>query len=218
MRTESCADILITEPEKCTIEQIQLDSGQLFGPIEVAYETYGSLNQYRDNVILILHALTGDAHAAGKYTLSDENPGWWDGLIGPGKVFDTNKFFVVCSNVLGSCYGTTGPGSINPATGKRYGLSFPVITINDMVKVQKRLLEHLKINSLLAVCGGSLGGMQALQWAVSYPDYVENAIVIAAPGSSSPQAIAFNHIIPIDSRTISGVTPAFASSSSDNWE
>jgi len=173
--------------------EITLESGEKFGPITVAYETYGQLNDQRSNAILVLHALSGDAHAAG-FHKGDENPGWWDDMIGPGKAFDTNKYFIICSNVLGGCQGTTGPSSVNPQTGEKYGLDFPIVSIPDMVNVQKHLIGHLKIDQLLSVAGGSMGGMQALEWLVSYPDRLKSAIVIATAAKHSPQQIAFHEV------------------------
>lgn len=173
--------------------EVELESGAEFGPIDVAYETYGELNDDRSNAVLICHALTGDAHAAGWHD-GDEKPGWWDKMIGPGKAFDTEKYYVVSSNVLGSCKGTTGPSSINPETGEPYGLDFPVITVKDMVTVQRKLLKHLGINQLFAVAGGSLGGMQALQWSLTYPEDVKFVIPIATTGGSTPQQIALNEV------------------------
>jgi homoserine O-acetyltransferase len=173
--------------------ELILESGEKLGPVTVAYETYGQLNDQRSNAILILHALSGDAHAAG-FHKGDEKPGWWDDMIGPGKAFDTDKYFVICSNVLGGCKGTTGPSSVNPETGKKYGLDFPIITILDMVNVQKHLLDHLQINQLLSVAGGSMGGMQALEWLVSYPDRLRTAVVIATAVKHSPQQIAFHEV------------------------
>lgn len=170
-----------------------LASGQELGAVTVAYETYGALNEDRSNAILILHALTGDAHAAGYHEGSDK-PGWWDEMIGPGKAFDTGKYFIVCSNVLGGCRGTTGPSSINPMTGKRYDLDFPLIAISDMVDVQRRLMDHLGIERLRAVAGGSMGGMQGLEWLVRYPDRLRSAIIIASAAKHSPQQIAFNEV------------------------
>jgi len=174
-------------------DSLPLDSGVTLAPVEVAYETYGELNAARSNAILVLHAFSGDAHAAG---ISHETgkPGWWDNMIGPGKGFDTNRYFVICSNVLGGCRGTTGPGSIHPATGCPYAMSFPVITIADMVRLQKMLVDSLGIRRLLAVTGGSMGGMQALEWAVSYPDHVVTAIPIASTVRHSAQQIAFNEV------------------------
>jgi homoserine O-acetyltransferase len=174
-------------------DELTLENGDKLGPITVAYETYGKLSAQRSNAILILHALSGDAHAAG-FHKGDEKPGWWDEMIGPGKGFDTDKYFVICSNVLGGCKGTTGPSSINPKTGKNYGFDFPVISISDMVKVQKHLIDHLKIDQLLSVAGGSMGGMQALEWIAAYPDKVKSAMVIASATRHSPQQIAFNEV------------------------
>lgn len=174
-------------------DQLILENGEKLGPITVAYETYGTLNDQRSNGILIVHALSGDAHAAG-FHKGDEKPGWWEDMIGPGKAFDTNKYFIICSNVLGGCKGTTGPSSINPETGKKYGLDFPTITVSDMVNVQRRLIDHLKIDQLLSVAGGSMGGMQALEWLVSSPDRLKSAIIIATAPKHSPQQIAFNEV------------------------
>lgn len=175
-------------------EKIKFESGVEFGPITVAYETYGKLNETGDNAILVIHALTGDAHAAGYHSKDDKKAGWWDTLIGPNKAFDTNKYFVICTNILGGCSGTTGPSSINPETGKPYGIKFPVFTIEDTIKVQKKLLDFLNIKSLYAVAGGSMGGMEAIQFTISYPNYVKSAILIATTSRLSPQAIAFNAV------------------------
>lgn len=173
-------------------EPMPLDSGATLGPITLAYETYGRLNEDRSNAILILHALSGDAHAAG---LSPEGHlGWWDDCVGPGKAFDTSKYFVICSNVLGGCQGSTGPSSINPGTGKPYGLQFPVITIGDIVRAQGCLVDHLGIGKLLAVVGGSMGGMQALQWTVSFPGRVRAALPLATTARHSPMLIAFSEV------------------------
>ncbi|PWH18559.1 MAG: homoserine O-acetyltransferase [Ardenticatenia bacterium] len=177
-----------------TDEPMPLDSGEKLGPITLAYETYGQLNEDRSNAILILHALSGDAHAAGYHSPEDTKPGWWDDCIGPGKAFDTRRYFVVCSNVIGGCQGSTGPSSINPATGRPYGLSFPVITIGDMVRAQRYLIDHLGIEKLLAVAGGSMGGMQALQWAVSYPERVRSVLALATTARHSPMLIAFSEV------------------------
>jgi len=177
-----------------TDEPMPLDSGETLGPITLAYETYGRLNADRSNAILILHALSGDAHAAGYHSPEDTKPGWWDDCIGPGKAFDTRRYFVVCSNVIGGCQGSTGPSSINPATGRPYGLSFPVITIGDMVRAQRYLIDHLGIEKLLAVAGGSMGGMQALQWAVSYPERVRSVLALATTARHSPMLIAFSEV------------------------
>ena len=174
-------------------DELVLESGERLGPITVAYETYGVLNCQRSNAILILHALTGDAHAAG-FHKGEDKPGWWDNMIGPGKAFDTDKYFVICSNVLGGCKGTTGPSTVNPRAGRRYGLDFPVISVSDMVKVQKHLMDYLKIDQLLSVAGGSMGGMQALEWIASYPNKLKSAMVIASATKHSPQQIAFNEV------------------------
>jgi homoserine O-acetyltransferase len=167
--------------------ELTLESGEKLGPITLAYETYGELNAQKSNVILILHALSGDAHAAGPN-------GWWNTLIGKGKGIDTDKYFVICSNVIGGCKGSTGPSSTNPKTGKPYGLSFPLISIDDMVEAQKHLIDHLGIESLLSVVGGSMGGMQVLQWMVSYPGKIRSAIPIATTLKHTPQQIAFNEV------------------------
>ncbi len=173
---------------------LELQCGKTLGPIDVAYETYGELNAARDNVIYICHALSGNAHVAGYNSPDDKKPGWWDAMVGPGKGLDTNKYFVICSNILGGCSGTTGPSSTNPATGKAYGLDFPIITIADMVKVQKLLLEKLDIKQVLAVIGGSMGGMQALQWAISFPEFVKSAVVVASTTRLGAQSIAFDAV------------------------
>jgi len=174
--------------------ELRLESGRTLGPITIAYETYGRLNERKDNAILVAHALSADAHAAGFHKGARE-PGWWDTMIGPGKAFDTDRFFVICSNVLGGCKGTTGPSSINPATGKPYALDFPVITIGDMVTAQRHLIDALGIEKLLCVTGGSMGGMQTLQWVASYPERVRAAIPIATTLKHSPQQIAFNEVV-----------------------
>jgi homoserine O-acetyltransferase len=170
-----------------------LESGEILPSLSIAYETYGRLNKDKSNAILICHALSGDAHIAG-FHKGDDKPGWWDTVVGPGKAFDTDHFFVICSNVIGGCKGSTGPSSINPVTGKPYGAKFPVITIRDMVNAQKLLVDHLGIPQLYAVAGGSMGGMQVMQWAVTYPDFMKKAVVIAACGYSTPQQIAFNEV------------------------
>ena len=184
---------MIVEASVVRFDSISLDSGATLAPVEVAYETYGQLNAARSNAILVLHAFSGDAHAAG---ISPETgkPGWWDNMIGPGKAFDTNKYYVISSNVLGGCRGTTGPASIDPATGSPYAMSFPVITISDMVRLEKMLIDKLAIPRLLTVTGGSMGGMQALEWAVAYPDRVVSAIPIATTTRHSAQQIAFNEV------------------------
>jgi homoserine O-acetyltransferase/O-succinyltransferase len=174
--------------------EVLLESGKTLGPVTVSYETYGRLNRDRSNAILVCHALSGDAHAAG-YLKGESAPGWWDNMIGPGKAFDTEEYFVICSNVIAGCKGSTGPSSINPRTGKPYALDFPVITIGDMVNVQRRLVDFLGIEKLLCVAGGSMGGMQALQWVSAYPERVGAAIPIATALKHSPQQIAFNEVI-----------------------
>ena len=186
---------MIVKTQYVTFEQeLKLQSGAALGPITLAYETYGSLNENRSNAILICHALSGDAHAAGKHAEIDRKPGWWDEAVGPGKAFDTDKYFIICSNVIGGCRGSTGPGSVNPKTGKPYALTFPLITIADMVEAQRMLLDHLGIRKLLSVTGGSMGGMQSLQWAVSHPDRVQSAMILASTARVSPQAIAFDEV------------------------
>ncbi len=174
-------------------EELVLESGEKLGPITLAYETYGALNEQKSNAILILHALSGDAHAAG-IAKDDSSPGWWDNLIGPGKGIDTDKFFVICSNILGGCKGSTGPSSINPKTAQPYGIDFPIVTIGDMVNAQRYLVDHLKIDKILSVVGGSMGGMQVLQWMISYPERILSAIPIATTMKHTPQQIAFNEV------------------------
>jgi len=174
--------------------EMQLENGAKLGPITLAYETCGTLNSDKSNVVLILHALSGDSHVAGCYTADDEKPGWWDNMVGPGKGIDTNQYFVICSNILGSCMGSTGPCTINPRTVLPYGLDFPVVTIGDMVTAQKALLDHLGIEKLLAVVGGSIGGMQLLEWCVRYPAMVTAAIPLATTTRHSALAIAFNEV------------------------
>ncbi|WP_432839982.1 homoserine O-acetyltransferase MetX [Dactylosporangium sp. CA-092794] len=190
---------------------VPLDCGQSLHPVRVAYETYGTLSPDRDNVILVCHALSGDAHAAGRSAAPGESTrdgfgaedrdgtagrglGWWDGMIGPGKAFDTDRFYVVSTNLLGGCRGTTGPASIDPATGRAYGSGFPVITVADMVRTEKALLDLLGIERLAAVAGGSLGGMQALEWAILYPDRVDAVVAIASTHALHPQGVAWNAI------------------------
>lgn len=175
-------------------DQLELDSGARLGPVTLAYETYGALNAEASNAILITHALSGDAHAAGYHVSSDRKPGWWDTMVGPGKAFDTNKFFVVCSNVIGGCQGSTGPSSVNPETGRPYALDFPIITIGDMVKAQRVLVRYLGIQRLLAVVGGSMGGMQVLEWVTRFPDEVVSAMCIASTHYSGAQQIAWDAV------------------------
>ncbi len=173
---------------------LQLDSGATLSPVTLAYETYGTLNEQRTNAILLLHALSGDAHAAGRHAHTDRRPGWWDDMAGPSRPFDTDRYFVICSNVIGGCQGSTGPWSTNPQTGKSYGMRFPVVTIADMVRAQARLLDYLGIETLHAVAGGSMGGFQALEWATSYPERVRGAVLLATAARSSPQTMAWNAI------------------------
>jgi homoserine O-acetyltransferase len=193
-------------------EPVRLDCGQDLHPVRVAYETYGTLSPQRDNVILVCHALSGDAHAAGfakappdsgtrdGFAAEDRDGvagkalGWWDGMIGPGKAFDTDRFFVVSTNLLGGCRGTTGPSSTDPATGRPYGTDFPVITVADMVRTERAFLDQLGIRRLAAVAGGSLGGMQAFEWAVRYPDQVDAIVAIASTHALQPQGVAWNSI------------------------
>src|SRR5258708_16076729 len=184
---------MIVETQSVPFDSISLDNGATLAPVEVAYETYGELNEAKSNAILICHAFSGDAHSAGMRHEGGTHV-WWVNMIGLGKVFDTDKYFVLCSNVLGGCRGTTGPSSIDPATGCPYALKFPVITTRDMVRLQKMLIDHLGISRLLAVTGGAMGGMQALEWAVAYPDGVAAAIPIATTARHSPQQIAFNEV------------------------
>jgi len=174
--------------------EMPLDSGARLGPVTLAYETYGTLNPDRSNVVLVLHALTGDSHAAGYYSKDDDKPGWWENMIGPGKGIDTDHYFVVCSNVLGGCMGSTGPCSVNPQTGMPYGMDFPFVTIGDMVRAQKALMEHLGIERILCLIGGSMGGMQVLQWCVQYPENVCSAIALATTMRHSALSIAFNEV------------------------
>ncbi len=175
-------------------DKLVLDCGKKLGPVNIRYETYGKLSPAKDNAVLILHALSGNAHVAGYYGEVGNTPGWWNNMIGPGLAFDTDKYFVVCSNVIGGCSGSTGPRSTNPGTGWRYNMDFPVITIADMVRAQHRLMKHLGIGRWLSLGGGSMGGMQALEWAVSYPECVASVIPIATTARLSPQSIAFNWV------------------------
>jgi homoserine O-acetyltransferase len=188
--------LVVPETFTCATESdpLVLESGRTLGPVDVVYETYGKPNENRSNAILICHALSGDHHAAGYHSPHDRRTGWWDNMIGPGKGFDTNRYWVICANIIGGCKGTTGPGDINPATAKPYGTDFPVVTIGDMVEVQKRLVDHLQIRRLYSVAGGSMGGFQVLEWALRYPDRVRSAICIAASAKLSTQAIAFNMV------------------------
>ncbi len=175
-------------------QELALEGGGTLLPITLAYETYGTLTERKDNAILVTHALSGDAHVAGLHTPGDKHPGWWDMLIGPGKALDTDEYFVVCANVIGGCSGSTGPSSLNPATGRPYGTDFPIITIADMVNAQAMLIDHLGIDKLLAVVGGSMGGMQALEWAISHPERVHLCVAMATAARQPTQAVAFNEV------------------------
>jgi homoserine O-acetyltransferase len=175
-------------------EPLPLDCGRALPTFTLAYEAYGQLSPQRDNAVLIFHALSGDAHVAGYHSARDRKPGWWDITVGPGKAFDTNRYYVLCVNVLGGCKGSTGPASINPETSRPYGLDFPVVTMGDMVRAQQRLVAHLGITRLLAVAGGSMGGMLALDWAVRFPDQVAAVLAIATASRLSAQGIAFNEV------------------------
>ncbi len=172
---------------------LKLDSGKVLSPLQIAYQTYGVLNAARSNAVLICHALTGDQHVASNNPVTGK-PGWWEVLIGPGKVIDTNRFFVICSNVIGGCLGSTGPATINPETGRPWGLDMPLVTIGDMVRAQVMLVDHLGIDRLFSVIGGSMGGMQVLQWASSYPERVHTALPIATGARHSSQNIAFHEV------------------------
>jgi homoserine O-acetyltransferase/O-succinyltransferase len=175
-------------------EPLRLRGGAALPSFELAYETYGQLNAAKSNAVLVCHALNASHHVAGFYENEKDNIGWWDNLVGPGKSLDTNRFFVIGSNYIGSCFGSTGPASINPATGKPWGADFPVVTVEDWVEAQRRLADHLGIERFAAVIGGSLGAMQALQWTLSYPERIRHAIVIAAAAKLTPQNIAFNEV------------------------
>ena len=174
-------------------EPLALDCGRSLAPFTVAYMTYGALNADRSNAILICHALTGDQFVASDSPITGK-PGWWTTMVGPGKPIDTDRFFVICSNVIGGCMGSTGPAETDPSDGKPYGLNFPIVTIRDMVRAQKRLVEHLGIDRLLAVVGGSMGGMQVLQWAATYPQSVRAVVPIACAARHSAQNIAFHEV------------------------
>ncbi|MDP6345860.1 MAG: homoserine O-acetyltransferase, partial [Alphaproteobacteria bacterium] len=174
-------------------QPLRLDSGATLAPVRVAYQTYGVLNAEKSNAILICHALTGDQYVIGRNPVTGK-PGWWEAMVGPGKTLDTDRYFIICANVLGGCIGTTGPKDVDPATGQPYGLNFPVITIADMVRLQKRLIDHLGIEQLFCVTGGSMGGMQALQWAANYPDQVYVAAPIATAARHSAQNIALHEV------------------------
>ena len=177
-----------------TFDALPLQLGGQFGPVTLAYETWGTLNAERDNVVLIAHALTGSTHAHDAERPHDTKVAWWNPLIGPGRFFDTSRYFVVCSNILGGCYGSTGPSSPEPQTGEPYGMRFPVVTIRDMVRAQRRLMEYLGVRRIAMVAGGSIGGQQALEWAVAYPELVDRVIVVAATAALTAQAVAFSEV------------------------
>ncbi len=174
-------------------QPLKLDCGVSIAPVTIAYQTYGRMNADKSNIILICHALTGDQHAASSHPVTGK-PGWWNYMVGPGKPIDTDRYYLICANVLGGCMGTTGPADLDPKTGKPYGLTFPVITIGDMVRAQAMLLDHLEIEDLFCVLGGSMGGMQVLQWAAAYPDRVFSAVPIATAAKHSAQNIAFHEV------------------------
>ena len=193
---------VVTKAQPATVEQVKsftfdalpLELGGQVGPVTLAYETWGTLNASGDNAVLITHALTGNSHAHDAGRPDDTKVAWWNPLIGPGRFFDTTRYFVICSNILGGCYGSTGPSSLEPRTGRRYGMRFPVVTIRDMVRAQRRLVEHLGVRRIAMVAGGSIGGQQALEWAVSYPELVEKAIVVAATAALTAQGVAFSEV------------------------
>jgi homoserine O-acetyltransferase len=182
------------EVRVATLPELSLGDGGSLAPLTVAFETWGTLAATRDNVILICHALTGDTHAYDTAAPDDPRAGWWNPLIGPGRAFDTQRYFVICANVIGGCYGSAGPTLPHPVDGRPYGMRFPLVTIRDMVHAQRALLNHLGIRRLAVVTGGSIGGLQALEWAAEYPDFVDNAIVFAAGARLSAQGIALNEI------------------------
>ncbi|MFZ5816686.1 MAG: homoserine O-acetyltransferase MetX [Bacillota bacterium] len=181
---------LVATPE----DPLELECGRRLAPVTLCYETFGRLSPTGDNAILVCHALTGDSHVAGRYDPADRKPGWWDEAVGPGKPLDTDRYFVICSNVIGGCQGSTGPAELNPETGRPYGLDFPIITPRDMVRAQARLLDRLGVTRLVAVVGGSLGAMQTLEWAATYPDRMAGIIPIGGAGRFHPQGIAFNEV------------------------
>lgn len=185
---------LVSPKEFHCSEKFVFESGQSIPEFSLRYEAYGELNAKKDNAILVAHALTGDHHCAGVHSLHDRKLGWWNSMIGPGKPIDTNRFFVLCANCIGGCQGSTGPMSIDPITGEPYNLTFPFVTIRDMVRSQKILLDSLEISQLYAVIGGSMGGMQVMQWAIEYPDFVKRIIPMATTWRQNAQAIAFDEV------------------------
>jgi len=182
-----CHDFVSPEP-------FTFESGGTIPGFTLRYETYGRLNAARDNVVFIAHALSGDHHAAGIHALTDRKPGWWNNLIGPGKAVDTNRYFAICSNCLGGCVGSTGPSSLHPATGRPWGIAFPPLTVRDMVRADKRLLDHLGVTALQAVIGGSMGGMRVLQFGIEFPDFVRRMLPLATTARENAQGIAFNAV------------------------
>jgi len=185
----------VVTPQTATFNQaLKLDCGQVLDSHELIFETYGQLNEQRNNAILVCHALSGDHHAAGIHRIDDQKQGWWDSCIGPGKAIDTNRFFVVSSNNLGGCKGSTGPLTVNPNTGTLYGPDFPIVTCSDWVNSQKMLMEHLGLDHWAAVVGGSLGAMQGMQWAIDHPDCVDNILLVASAAKLSAQNVAFNEV------------------------
>ena len=195
MHSPDLTSVGIVTPQTARFEQrLTLRSGAVLARYELVYETYGQLNAEKNNAVLVCHALSGDHHVAGYYSEQDKRPGWWDNMIGPGKPIDTERFFVIGVNNLGGCHGSTGPASIDPATNKPYGASFPVVTVDDWVETQAQLADYLGIRQFAAVVGGSLGGMQALQWSITYPERLRHALVIAAAPKLTAQNIAFNDV------------------------
>lgn len=193
--TLDVGEVGLVEPQDyvCS-EEFTFDSGDTIPGFTLRYETYGRLNEAGDNAILVCHALSGDHHAAGIHSLRDRKTGWWNNIIGPGKALDTTEYFVVCSNCLGGCQGSTGPMSVNPETGRPYGMSFPPVTIRDMVRADKRLLDHLGVRKMHAVIGGSMGGMRVLQFGIEYPGFVDRMLPMATTAREGAQAIAFNAV------------------------
>ncbi len=194
MNERTQVQLPVSAHQSYTFDSLPLQRGGEFGPVMQAYETWGTLNAEGNNAILITHALTGNTHAHDAANPDDTKIAWWNPLIGPGKPIDTSRYFIICANVLGSCYGSTGPSSLDPRTGKPYGMRFPIVTIRDMVRGQRRLIAHLGVRQLALVVGGSIGGQQALEWAVTYPELVHKVGVIAATGSLTAQAVAFSEV------------------------